>query len=176
MAKSFINSFLCVVVVFLLVFHASGTAIDDVCNKTKDRGFCQRVLGSDPRTRGANFHMLAQIALDLASTSASATKPKIHNLLLAAKDPNFRARFGMCERYYADALDVLRIANDDMKRGSFDDLLIFANGAQDDAISCEYQFTKPKTGPVLQSPLTNDNNNMNNLCDILGAVALILEK
>ncbi|KAI3454581.1 hypothetical protein Pfo_011244 [Paulownia fortunei] len=150
---------------------ASATFIEEVCRQTHDQAFCTRVLGSDPRTRNAGLPELAQVAIDLASYSATGTKVKIHSLYLSEKNPNLRFRFGMCENYYADALDALRGAADYLKHADFHSVNIAAADVNNDGFYCEDSF---KHRPAFRSPLTNGNNDLQRFAEIIAVISNLL--
>ncbi|KAK2990173.1 hypothetical protein RJ640_014625 [Escallonia rubra] len=151
---------------------ANDSLVATVCSKTPHPEICTSILKSDPRTGTANMNDLMQISIDLASFNATATRVKSHSLLLGTTDPGLKERLNTCATDYDDVGGYLDQAMEDFKSGDYDGVNIAGSAAYDLAGDCENSFKKE---PAYQSPLTNDNYNMENLGYIVVSIAYILE-
>ncbi|KAK4437143.1 hypothetical protein Salat_0048200 [Sesamum alatum] len=144
----------------------TAALLEDVCRKAQDQAFCLTLLGNDPRSRNADAPLLAQIALDLASASAKATKPRIDSLHLYAKDPQLKTDLEQCQKYYTDALNALNNAVAYLKKADYRSLNVEAEDVYNGGHYCQDAFKPPKV-----SPLTNENNALSNYADIIGVIS-----
>ncbi|KAL8042334.1 hypothetical protein ABFX02_09G044300 [Erythranthe guttata] len=148
----------------MVLIFARASFLENVCSGCKDKAFCMRVLGSDPRSPNAGYDELAGIAIELASASATATRPKILSLLRSAKDPQLISNFQTCNENYGNALDSLRRAPESLKRRDYVDLHLQGDTVFEEVYECEHVF---KSG----SPLTNENYRLEQLGIIIGVIA-----
>ncbi|XP_073035381.1 uncharacterized protein [Primulina eburnea] len=160
--------FLLVINLYLFVTtNATPTLLEKVCDKTRDIAFCLNVFGADPATRTASLPELGQIAIDKATDKASKTRSDINKRLFFAFDPKLKNVLTQCLHAYDGALAALRIAPDDLSKAHYMDLYRHANDAGQGATACEQSFI----GSSLPSPLTRDNVQLSNYCNIIQIIA-----
>ncbi|KAI3464727.1 hypothetical protein Pfo_021390 [Paulownia fortunei] len=127
--------------------RTNSTPLNVVCRRAIDHAFCSNNFGSNTETRTAGLPVLAQLAIDRAQNNGIAAKRSIHSLILLAVDPQLKTLLSQCKNAYVDALNALRIAPDDLKRGLFRDLRLHAGQALDAAKQCETSFKSPFKSP-----------------------------
>ncbi|KAL7098906.1 hypothetical protein ACP275_09G048100 [Erythranthe tilingii] len=148
----------------MVLIFARASFLDNVCSGCKDKAFCMKVLGSDPRSPYAGYDELAEIAIELASGTATTTRPKILSLLRSAKDPQLINNFRTCNENYGNALDSLRRAPESLKRRDYLELNLEGNNVYEQVTICEEVF---KNG----SPIKNENYRLAQLGDIIVVIA-----
>ncbi|KAK2973993.1 hypothetical protein RJ640_022716 [Escallonia rubra] len=147
--------------------------IATVCRQTPNPDFCTSILKSDPRTGTANINDLMLISIDLASFNATATRVKIHSLLLGTTDPGLTEHLNDCANDYGSVVAFLDQAVQYLKSGDYGEVEIQGTSTYTLADDCEDSFS---IKPAYQSPLTTDNYNMKNLGFIIVSIAYILEQ
>ncbi|XP_075479515.1 pectinesterase inhibitor-like [Primulina tabacum] len=160
--------FLLVINLYLFVTtNATPTLLENVCDKTRDIAFCLNVFGADPATRTTSLPELGQIAIDKATEKAWKTRSDINKRLFFAFDPKLKNVLTQCLHSYDNALAALRIAPDDLRKAHYMYLYRHANDAGQGATACEQSFI----GSSLPSPLTRDNVQLSNYCNIIQIIA-----
>lgn len=165
----YLSSCSLLVVLQLLFLLTNGAPLDDVCRGTKEPPLCLSVLGSDPRSRSATLPQLAEIAIDAAEFKATATKVKIHALLLSAKSPSLKNLYGQCENNYLDALSALAAAPNDLAQRRYGNLRADGGRVVDTIGSCERVFPG-------KSPFADDNRYVSILGDAIAVAAQLLSR
>ncbi|KAK3019190.1 hypothetical protein RJ639_002962 [Escallonia herrerae] len=92
--------------------------IATVCRQTPNPDSCTSILKSDPRTGTGNINDLMLISIDLASFNATATRVKIHSLLLGTTDPGLTEPLKDCANDYESVVVYLDQAVELFKSGA----------------------------------------------------------
>ena len=178
---SFFSISLCCCFFFLTIPHenfATITAtpadiIDQTCRKCADEShvfsyeLCTTSLQAVPVSHVANLQGLALIAMELALNNASNTLLIIQNLLAGngSLDPFAVVCLKDCWQLYSDGIRILVDAVGSFLGEHYEKANIWLSAVMEASNTCEEGF-KEKEGEVLPSPLTNENFNLFQLCDI----------
>ncbi|KAK2975749.1 hypothetical protein RJ640_027603 [Escallonia rubra] len=175
MASLSLNSSLLISTFFLLVpfftTPARGTAVTDVCPKTKDPNFCLRAFTSDPRSATADAYGLGKISIDLATAYATDTLDKLLIIVRAIReDTPLKVRLDIC----ADAYDFSRDALEEANRNYDDSFYMGMKQRGDSALGviqgCNITFAEPP------NPLSIQNHNFERLLDIVSTLGVVLNE
>lgn len=144
------------------------TQLNSICSKTTNPSFCMRALKSDRRTTSSDLRGLGHVSVDLARSKASAGLSLVHSLGRRASQLELKQRLRSCSEYYASAVSLL----DDAKRGlasaDYGRVADRAATAMEKSEDCEDEF---EAGPPTVPQLRRMNDEMENLCSIVFAVA-----
>lgn len=186
---SFFSISLCCCFFFLLiptenfstVTAMSADIINQTCRKCADEShifsydLCTTSLQTVPVSHVANLQGLALIAMELALNNASNTLLIIQNLLTSNEslDPFAVVCLKDCLQLYSDGIRTLVDAVGAFLGEQYDNANIWLSAVMQASDTCEEGF-KEKEGEVLPSPLTNENYNLFQLCDIALCIGHLL--
>ncbi|KAL6178503.1 hypothetical protein ACLB2K_050021 [Fragaria x ananassa] len=186
---SFFSISLCCCFFFLLiptenfstVTAISADIINQTCRKCADEShvfsydLCTTSLQTVPVSHVANLQGLALIAMELALNNASNTLLIIQNLLTSneSQDPFAVVCLKDCLQLYSDGIRTLVDAVGAFLGEQYDNANIWLSAVMQASDTCEEGF-KEKEGEVLPSPLTNENYNLFQLCDIALCIGHLL--
>ncbi|XP_021911561.1 pectinesterase inhibitor-like [Carica papaya] len=146
--------------------------LDQICVQTKDEIFCDSVLGSDPRTRTADMKGMALIAISLSIIQINEVTTLIPELLSGTTDPVAKQRLQTCNSDYEAALVKFQEAYRSAGAASYSDVINSARDGVDKTTQCENRY---KTSPVGSSPLSQRNQNMINLSEIISIIVKMIQ-
>ncbi|PRQ18615.1 putative pectinesterase inhibitor domain-containing protein [Rosa chinensis] len=186
---SFFPISLCCCLFFLIISHEnfspitaiSVDIINQTCRKCADEShvfsydLCTTSLQAVPVSHVANLQGLALIAMELALNNASSTLQIIKNLLMSNEslDPFVVVCLKDCLQLYSDGITTLEDTEGAFLGEHYDNANICLSAVMEASSTCEEGF-KEKEGEVLPSPLTNENYNLFQLCDIALCIGHLL--
>ncbi|KAM5573246.1 putative invertase inhibitor [Rosa sericea] len=186
---SFFSISLCCCLFFLIIPHENFSTItaisvdiiNQTCRKCADEShvfsydLCTTSLQAVPVSHVANLQGLALIAMELALNNASNTLQIIKNLLMSngSLDPFVVVCLKDCLQLYSDGITTLEDAEGAFLGEHYDNANIWLSAVMEASSTCEEGF-KEKEGEVLPSPLTNENYNLFQLCDIALCIGHLL--
>lgn len=147
----------------------ASSLIDQVCGHHTNPKFCHDRLTSAPGANGADLPTLAGISLRLAKSRANNTD-HIKSLLGSEKDDKAKKCLTDCLDDYGEAAASLDSASSDFGAKDYLKMNLDASAASDYGGDCEDGFGDTK----LKSPLTDDNQTLQNLAQIVEIVANML--
>ncbi|OVA16685.1 Pectinesterase inhibitor domain [Macleaya cordata] len=163
--------------VFLLMISvnkaAAATNIDasnataKVCADTKNPPLCIEILNNDQRTAsGADVLLIATVTTNLSQINATDTQNYITTLLKSVTAPSAQIiHLKTCSLSFEIVVPNLNlIANILQSGGDYKRAHQLATDAMSHVADCENGFSSP---PAIQSPLTDRNNNLGSLVDIV---------
>ncbi|KAJ4728771.1 Pectinesterase inhibitor [Melia azedarach] len=125
---------------------------------------CLASLQTIPVSHAANLQGLALIAMELALENATNTVSSIEKLLRSGGfDPFALACLKDCFKLYSDSVVTLIDATGAFLTGQYVSANVWLSAVMEATSTCEEGFTE-KEGEV--SPLTKENYNLFQLCDI----------
>ncbi|KAL5212164.1 hypothetical protein ABZP36_023011 [Zizania latifolia] len=134
---------------------------------------CIKTFQADSASATAGARGLAAIASRIAEAVANATSARIAALRASEKDARTRERLGVCAEVYADAVDQLGEAAEDIARGGDEanqDAVTQLSAALDAPGTCEDAFGEADDA----SPLAPEDAHFTKLATIALAVAASL--
>lgn len=186
---SFFSISLCCCFIFLIIPHEnfskitaiSVDIINQTCKKCADEShvfsynLCTTSLQAVPVSHVANLQGLALIAMELALNNATKTLLIIKNLLTSNEslDPFAVVCLKDCLQLYSDGITTLVDAVEAFLGEHYDRANLWLSAVMEASNTCEQGF-KEKEGEGLLSPLTNENYNLFQLCDIALCISHLL--
>ncbi|XP_050378307.1 putative invertase inhibitor [Argentina anserina] len=186
---SFFSIFLCYCCSFLITPHenfstlaaTSPDIINQTCRTCADENhvfsydLCTTSLQAVPVSHVANLQGLALIAMELALKNASNTLLIIQNLMASNEslDPFALVCLKDCWQLYSDGIRTLVDAVGAFLGEQYENANIWLSAVMEASNTCEEGF-KEKEGEVLPSPLTNENYNLFQLCEIALCIGHLL--
>ncbi|XP_071724489.1 putative invertase inhibitor [Rutidosis leptorrhynchoides] len=172
------------------VFSISTDTIDQTCNSCakKSKAFsydvCLESLESVPVSRATNLQGLALIAMELALENATSTISTIIKFLdnetsTFDDDPFGLACMKDCLELYSNGVTTLLESVGDFLIGKYDEARKKMNSVMDATSMCEDGFMEKKLlieegNNMNSSPLTEENYNLFQLCDIALCIVNLL--
>ncbi|OIW20496.1 hypothetical protein TanjilG_13562 [Lupinus angustifolius] len=151
-----------------VVISTNANLIEETCKKTPNHDLCVHHLQADPHSSDADVTGLALIMVNVIKTKANTSLTKIHQLLQGNPQPGQKEALNSCSgRYNAILVADVPQAIAALKKGDPKFAVNSANDAAIEATSCEKSFSG-------KSPLTNDNNSMNDVAAVTAAIVKIL--
>ncbi|XP_027339316.1 cell wall / vacuolar inhibitor of fructosidase 1-like [Abrus precatorius] len=139
--------------------------IEDTCKQTPNPNLCVQLLKADPRSSGADIEGLALILVDVIKGKANEALNKINQLLKGKVEKN--ALISCAGKYKAILEADVPQATEALKTGNPKFAEDAASDSAVEATSCEKGFSG-------KSPLTNENNGMNDVANVTRAVVRLL--
>lgn len=133
-----------------LFIDSQADLIGDICSKSANPSFCDKILRSDPRARGSDLKTLGKIAVGKAS---SATGDAIKAVKSSSNKSN-KEIVSTCVETFNSAIDNLKEAGKLLSFGGGvrkADLQAKASAALTDITTCDDEFGGSEPPPVAQS-------------------------
>ncbi|KAK9266918.1 hypothetical protein L1049_027177 [Liquidambar formosana] len=178
---SFFSFSFCFLLFFFLVPHQNGSPVGTIsadllnqtCKKCADEStifsynFCLTSLQAIPVSHATNLQGLAIVAMELALENATNTVSTIKELLNGggAFDPFSIACLEGCLEIYLDVVSRLVNSIGVFLSENYDTADAWVSAVMDETATCEGGF-KGEEGAIVPSPLTKENYNLFQLCDI----------
>ncbi|KAJ0979771.1 hypothetical protein J5N97_015245 [Dioscorea zingiberensis] len=162
--------------VILLVF--SGVNADLLHTTCKLTGvhndLCLQILSGNPKSKTADTHSLASIALDAATKAMVSTSEEVLRLAdrTPVHDDELSQCFQDCEEEYEDAVQQLEQSRLSMDEKEYQEVIMFVEAAMGDVKACQEGC---QTVPGHKNVLTKQNKHVSQICSITLTLTKLLQ-
>ncbi|KAF8032196.1 hypothetical protein BT93_D1190 [Corymbia citriodora subsp. variegata] len=179
------NTALCTLCLFVassvILFHAKSVASDvitDTCQKVAASNpnvtfdYCEKALGSDPKSRTADVQGLGLIVLNLLESNVTSTISYIEELLKQGFGAPIQKPLSECLSFYSGAAETTKEAVGAYQEKRYPDVQNAVTRVSTNAVTCESLFNDEFGVP---SPLTKQNGDTAQLSYIEFAIVAIVK-
>lgn len=110
--------------------------IRKVCSQVYDQSSCLNILKSAPGAANANLKGLAQITINLATSSASGTLHQLQSLEAKTRDSNLKKIYYLCTRHYSSAVNSIHESEKNLRGGDYKSMNMYASAAVSAVADC----------------------------------------
>lgn len=145
---------------------------EKVCRRTNIYHFCTAALSSDPRTPGADFFTLAEIALGLSLANFADNLVFVQRAYQSSTDEALKECLRVCGDLYADGGNDLAGAIHALEGKNYMGMRMAVGAAEGRAVRCEEELGRRR---VVSPALREMNLYAKNMCVVSGATGELLE-